>query len=935
MAANSQSSTITFLFTDLEGSTKLWEEFPEKMQVALARHDEIVRQAIEGNGGRVIKTTGDGFHAVFERGQLSIAAALQAQRALTQAQWDEIQPHTLRVRMGLHTGEAEARAGDYYGPTINRAARLMAAAHGGQTLLSTTTANLVQDQLPAGVALRDLGEHRLKDLIRSEHIFQLGHPDLPADFPPLRSLDAFPNNLPVQLTSFIGREHELGQAMQRLASAHLLTLIGPGGTGKTRLSLQLAADVMHQFPDGAWLVELAPVTDPSLVLRTVAAVFGLREQLGMPLHELLLDYLRLKELLLIVDNCEHLVDSCAQLIEQLLQTCPKLKIIASSREALGIAGETVFRVPSLSLPPESEVDAGTLAQSESVQLFVERASAANPRFSLNEQNAIAIAQICRRLDGIPLALELAAARLTAFSAEQVASRLDDRFRLLTGGSRTALPRQQTLRALIDWSYDLLTEPERSLFRRFSVFAGGCTYDAIEKICVQLDVLNLLTQLVNKSLVAVEDENGEPRYRLLETVRQYARDKLVELGEAEQARSAHAEFFGRLVDAAGTKLGTTEALEWVRRLDAEHDNLRAALEWAIDQDLERALKMIPDLTRYWMRRGHEQEGRKFIAAAVDRAGKLPAPDGEAGRRWLISVGNAWNGAAMLAYSQGDNERGIPLARKAVELARQADDPRGLAYALGFLGSSTLFLGKLNEAEAFLQEAAEIAQRSATGPDVGMPLAMLGQLIAIRDPDSALARQYMDDGAARMREAGDRWMANMAQMGMAFAAQRRGDLKDARTRFAALIPLFQELGDRHRVNMVKSEIAHIDRHEGKFDAAEAAYRETILAWKRLGHRAAIAHQLESFAFLAQHRQDGVRAAHLYGAAEALREAISIHMTPFEQEEYNAEVVRLRAGMDEEEFGAAWAEGRRFTMEQGVTYALSDTPGSSGHGARPPSP
>jgi tetratricopeptide (TPR) repeat protein len=291
--------------------------------------------------------------------------------------------------------------------------------------------------------------------------------------------------------------------------------------------------------------------------------------------------------------------------------------------------------------------------------------------------------------------------------------------------------------------------------------------------------------------------------------------------------------------------------------------------------------------------------------------------------------------MLAYSQGDNERGIPFARHAVDLARQTGDRRLLAYALGFLGSSTVFLGRYAEAESYLREAAEAATQAGAGPLAGMPLAMLGQVITMRDPDSALGRQYISEGAARMHEAGDRWMANMAQMGMAFAAQRRGDLKDARARFAALIPLFQELGDRHRVNMVKSEIAHIDRHEGKFDAAEAAYRETILAWKRLGHRAAIAHQLESFAFLAQHRKDGVRAAHLYGAAEALREAIGIHMTPFEKEEYDGEVARLRAGMDEKEFGAALAEGRRFTMEQAVTFALSNTPASSGQGARPPSP
>ena len=919
MAANSLSGTITFLFTDLEGSTKLWETFPDQMQGALARHDDILRRAIETNHGRVIKTTGDGFHAAFETGQGGVAAALQAQETLVQTPWDEIHPHALRIRIGLHTGEAEERGGDYYGPALNRAARLMAVAHGGQTLLSTTTANLVRDQLPPDASLKDLGEHRLKDLVRPEHIFQLNHPQLPGDFPALRSVDAFPNNLPVQITSFIGREHALEQARQRLASSHLLTLIGPGGTGKTRLSLQLAAEMLPAFQDGVWVVELAPITDPSLVLRSVAAVFGLRQQMGMPLHELLLDFLRLKELLLVIDNCEHLVEPSAQLVEQLLHACAKLKIIASSREALGIAGETIYRVPSLALPEESDFSVEALAHSESVQLFVERASAANPKFGLNEQNARAIAQICRRLDGIPLALELAAARLTLFSAEQVAARLDDRFRLLTGGSRTALPRQQTLRALIDWSYDLLSEPERSLFRRFSVFAGGCTYDAIEKVCHQLDVLNLLTQLVNKSLVAVEDEDREPRYRLLETVRQYARDKLLELGEAEQARNDHFDFFIRFVDMAGSKLGTSEALEWVRRLDSEHDNIRAALEWGIETHLNATLQAVPKLVRFWMRRGHEEEGRRFIAALIERAEKLTAPDGEAGLQWMTILAEAWNSGAMLAYSQGDNARGIPLAQRAVKLAGKAGDQSLLARALGFQASSTLMLGRYEEAEPLLQQALDAARASGDKTLAGMPLAMLGRALANREPGSSAAQAYMTEGAALMAESGDRWISTMSLLGMAMNAKFRGEFADARLRFAAMEPLFQELGDRHRLNMVRSELAHIDRYEGRLDKAEAAYRETILGWKRLGHRAAIAHQLESFAFIAQAREDGQRAARLYAAAEALRESVGIPMTPSEKVEYDAEIARLRAGMDEKAFAAAWSEGGALSLEQAVAFAL----------------
>ncbi|HSR20399.1 MAG TPA: adenylate/guanylate cyclase domain-containing protein [Anaerolineales bacterium] len=923
MAASDSSKSLTFLFTDLEGSTKLWEAFPERMQGALARHDAILRRAVEGNGGRVIKSTGDGVHAAFESGASAVAAALDAQQTLAQSSWDEIQPHALRVRIGVHTGEAQARGGDYYGPALNRAARLMAVGHGGQTLLSNTTANLVRDHLPPETSLRDLGQKRLKDLVRPEHIFQLDHPQLRSDFPPVRSVDAFPNNLPVQITSFVGRERELEQARERLASTHLLTLIGPGGTGKTRLSLQLAAEVLPSYPDGVWVAELASVADPALVTRTVATAFGLRDQQGMPIDELLIDFLREKSLLLVIDNCEHLVDACAQLIERLLLACANLKILASSREALGIAGEAVYRVPSLGLPNTSDGTLESVGQSESVQLFSERAFAANPQFTLSAQNAPAVAQIVRRLDGIPLALELAAARLTTFSAEQVAARLDDRFRLLTGGSRTALPRQQTLRALIDWSYDLLGEGERSLFRRFAVFAGGCTYEAIEQVCSQLDVLDLLTQLVNKSLVAVEEEDGETRYRLLETIRQYARDKLVELGEAEEARRAHFGFFMKYVQLAAPKLGTAEALIWIRRLDTENDNIRAALEWGIQNELGATLQLFPDLVWFWNRRGHEEEGRNFITAAMERAEQLPVAEGEAGVEWVKAMGAAWNSAGALAYSQGDNERGIVYARRAVELARRSGDNRGLTLALGFLGSSLLFVQKYAEAMPYLEEAVSAGREADDRAIIGMPLAMLGRTLLLRDPGSAVAREYVAQGAALMQESGDRWFTAMSLLALAITTMLSGDHEGARRQLNSLTPLFEELGDRHRGNMVRSELAHIDRREGQLQKAESAYRETIAEWKRLGHRAAVAHQLECFAILAQTSEDGRRAAQLYGAAEALRQRIGIAMTPAEKTEYDVQIDRLKAGMQPKDFSAAWAAGRAMSLEHAVAFALENQP------------
>jgi len=507
------SATFTFLFTDIEGSTQLWERHPQAMGAALARHDALLATAVAAHGGSVFQRTGDGCHAVFPSAVAGALAALAAQQALAAEGWAELAPDALRVRMAVHAGQAATRDGDYFGPALNRAARLMAAAHGGQVLLSETAAGLARDEMPPGLSLRDLGEHRLKDLTRPEHIFQLAAPGLPADFPPLGVLGAA-NNLPVPLTSFIGRERELAEAQRLLASARLLTLTGPGGTGKTRLALQAAADALDQFPDGAWLVELAPLADPALVAGAAATTWDLREQPGRTPLDALLDYLRARHLLLILDNCEHLIEACADLAADLLRACPRLTILASSREPLGVPGETTYRVPSLAVPDNECATPQRLLQFDAARLFVERAQAAQPHFAPNRGNLAVIIQICRRLDGIPLAIELAAARVRLLSVEQIAARLDDRFRLLTGGSRTALPRQQTLRALIDWSYDLLPAPECAALRQLAVFAGGWTLEAAEAVLSSPDVLDLLAQLVNKSLVYVDEAGAEPRYRLL-------------------------------------------------------------------------------------------------------------------------------------------------------------------------------------------------------------------------------------------------------------------------------------------------------------------------------------------------------------------------------------------------------------------------------------
>ncbi len=559
-----EQSPVTFLFTDIEGSTRLWEQQPERMPLVMARHDAISKSAVERNRGTIVKMTGDGVHAAFDRPLDALIATLEIQQQLLRAEAADGLP--LPLRCGLHAGIDERRDGDFYGRSVNRAARIMCAAHGGQMLLSKVVADQVIGILPDGASLRDLGTVRLRDLSGPEHIYQLLHSQLRADFPALRSLEGTPNNLTQQLNSFIGRKREMVEIKQMLASNRLVTLLGMGGLGKSRLSTQLAADVLDDFPDGVWFVELAALTDPSSVPQAVATVLGVKEEAGRPVVDALTKYVRDLQLLIILDNCEQVVHGCADLAKRLLQAGPRVKVLTSSRDYLQVAGETTYHVPTLSAPdPTKKIDVDSLAQHEAVRLFIDRAAASRRGFGLTEQNAAAVVDICHRLDGIPLALELAAARVRALSVEAIAARLDDRFRLLVTGDQTVLPRQRTLRALIDWSYDLLTEAERALFQRLSVFAGGWSLEAAETVCAdddlrKDDVLDQLIHLVEKSLVIME--MARERYRMLDTVRHYAKEKLSEGGAEEAVRGKHLDFYLAFAEKGRPELAPAEQGVWL-------------------------------------------------------------------------------------------------------------------------------------------------------------------------------------------------------------------------------------------------------------------------------------------------------------------------------------------------------------------------------------
>src|SRR6266540_1434280 len=620
MMSSLPTGTVTFLFTDIEGSTKLAQVYPELWETLRDRHHAILQSAIEAHNGYVFQIIGDAFCATFHTARDGLKAALQAQRKLQTEAWGKT---PIKVRMGLHTGVAELNESGYRGYlTMARVQRVMSTAYGGQILLSNASAELIRGELPEGVTLRDMQENRLKCLLNPEHLWQVVVADLPQDFPPLQTLNSIPNNLPIQVTSFVGREKEIGEVKQLLSTARLLTLTGSGGTGKTRLSLHVAAEVLDTFKNGVWFIELAPLSDPALVPFNIASALGLREEPGRPLITTLMDWLRDKELLLILDNCEHLIEACAKFADEVLHASHATRILTTSREALGIAGESIYHVPSLQTPnPEEKIKIEQFEQYAAVRLFIDRATQSLSTFRVTNANAPAVAQICYRLDGIPLAIELAAARVKALSVEKIAERLDDRFRLLTGGSRTALPRQRTLQATIDWSYNLLSEDECVLLRQLSVFAGGWTLEAAEQVCgsddLQSDqILDLLLRLVDKSLVVAEMESTDARYHMLETIRQYAQAKLDEAGESNVARDRYLAYFRALAEEAKPHLRSKEQLVWLDRLETELDNVRAALTWALqggsaEAGLDLATDLAGSMGLFWFYRGHIREGREFF------------------------------------------------------------------------------------------------------------------------------------------------------------------------------------------------------------------------------------------------------------------------------------------------------------------------------------
>ena len=864
------ASVTTFLFTDIEGSTRLWESQPERMQAALARHDALAREAVEGSRGVVVKTTGDGIHAAFSDPLDAVRAALQLQLALGDPA--ATAGVTLCVRCGLHVGVVENRDSDFFGTAVNRAARIMTAAHGGQILVSQTVVDLIGDRLSDNVTLRDLGTVRLRDLAHPQRVYQVVHPALRQAFPALRSLEATPNNLPQQVTTFIGREQASTELQRLIARSRLVTVVGTGGLGKTRLSLHIAANVVDDFPDGVWFVELAAVADARLVPQAVASVLGVTETAGQPVTDALLAHARDRRLLVFLDNCEHVSHACALLARQLLQAGAAIRILATSREPLHVGGEATYALPALALPSNSRtVTPAGLLQSEAAQLFIDRAVAVHASFAVTPDNAAAIATICRRVDGIPLALELAAARVRTLSVDTIAARLDDRFRLLTGGDRTGLPRQRTLRALIDWSYELLTPPEANLFRRLAVFAGGFSLDAAEAVGRhdgndEPDVLDTLTHLVEKSLV--EREPAGERYRLLETVRQYALERLEAARETPVQRDRHLQFYLEIAQRARPQLIGPHQSEWLARLDIERENLIAAHAWSCEADRagEFGLHLVSALRRYWIFRGLLGLGFRITLEA------LACPSAQETSRLRC---DALLDAGQLGSFMGRYAEAQPYLEQCLAIARDLDDKVRSSAVLQPLGLALLGRGEFDAARRHLREGLALAEH------LGSPREIAGAL-------NALAQ----------------------------TARAEGDLVTAEPLYARVLDIAHRTGELDIIAVSLLNLAMVATARNSNEDARAMLVKVLEIVDDSGLKPAAQSLLEVSAGLAAARGEWLHAARFFGAAEAQTAETGLHRDPADEAFLAPFMARARDRLGAAAFAQADTAGRTLAFDEAMT-------------------
>jgi predicted ATPase/class 3 adenylate cyclase/Tfp pilus assembly protein PilF len=870
LATDLPTGTVTFVLTDAVSSTRLWRLYPDQMRVACTRHDEIIDALVVAHHGRLVRPRGEGDSRflVFTRASDALSAAAAMQRTLLAEPWP--MPEPLMVRMAIHTGEADLRDGDYYGQAINRCARLRNATHGGQIVVSSVTASLAREHMPTDVGLRSLGQHRLQDLPEPDEIFQLLHADLPADFPPIKTLSASPHNLPLQLTSFIGRDQDLLDLRDRLLQreTRLLTLTGAAGAGKTRLAVRLAEEVLVDFPRGVFFVSLAPLADPELLTTTIGEAIGIREVPGQPLLTSLRDALKAPGLLLILDNFEHFMSKARQ-VGELVSACAGLKILITSREVLHLSAEQVAYVPTMAVPdPDLPVSSDRLTEFDSVRLFVERAEAADPSFSLTELNAPVIAQICARLDGLPLAIELAAARVKLLPPEALLERLsltyDQRQSVLAGVDWDRPERHQAFRKAIDWSYGLLRSWEQRLFRRLGVFGGGFTLETAELLCaddVELDagVLDGIGSLLDKSLVRqVGATAREPRYRMLETIRQYAMVQLQEAGELEAMHGILAGLLVRLAEQAEPELTGPQQVVWLNRLEQEHVNIRASLQWCLDNgEATLALRLAGALWRFWSTRGYVGEGLRVLDAAIANPNIPTSP----------MLARAINGVANLAREQGDYQRAQELHQRSLDLWRELGDKHGTAEALNNLGLIALYRGEHEHAQRRCEEGLTLFRELEDKGGVGAALNNLGNVARERG-QAARAAALHGESLALRRAVGDTRGIALSLNNLANVVLNQGDYWRATALHQESLALRRQLGDRAGVATSLNNLGNVARVQGDLNAAREYYEQSLAVRRELGDKRRVAAALMNLGIVEREHGDRNRAAGLFRESLHLR-------------------------------------------------------------------
>jgi predicted ATPase/serine/threonine protein kinase/DNA-binding CsgD family transcriptional regulator len=957
---NLPTGTVTLLFTDIEGSTHLLQQLGDRYAGVLSECRNLLRVTFQEWNGREVDTQGDAFFISFARATDSVSAAVEAQRALASHSWPE--GVAVRVRMGIHTGEPTLTSEGYVGLDVHRAARIMSAGHGGQVLLSQTTSHLVEQDLPDDVMLRDLGEYRLKDLGRPKRLFQLVIADLPADFPPLKTLDIYPNNLPVQFTPFIGREQELGNIQQLLLrdDVRLLTLTGPGGAGKTRLGLQVTAELSDRFLDGVFFVNLAPINDPILVVPAIAETLGIQERADPFLLERLKEVLHQKRMLLLLDNFEQVVPAGVQVVD-VLAACPGLKMLVTSREVLHVQAEHEFPVPPLALPdPKRLPDLAVLSHNAAVALFLQRAQAVKPDFQLTNANARAIVEICVRLDGLPLAIELAAARMKLLPPQALLARLDQRLAVLTGTSRDLPARQQTLRNTIAWSYNLLDAAEQRLFRRLSIFVGGCTLQAIEAVCASLDngdeagqALDGIASLVDKSLLQqTEQEGEEPRFVMLETIRDYGLERLAVNGEMETTQQAHAAYHLALAEEAEPQLLSNQQVKWLERLDREHENLRAALQRLLEyeeaeQNKEMALRLGAALEEFWVIRGYHSEGRPFLeralaasegvatlvrAKALSAAGRLALNQGDFDHAEVLceqhlalcrelgdtaGIALSLQRLAIVAWVRHNATAAYALTDEAQTLWREVDDKAHVAWALSWLAYMSSQQGEYARGLALCEESLTIFRQLENKIGTADVLCRLAETRYLSQSNSELIFPLLEEALALYREVGDKMGIAACLRLSGLLALSQGNAAEARSLAEEALALFRETGHQKGISISLHLLARVEATQGNYQVARTLYEQSLATASRgTDDVGLIASCLEGLAAVVAAQGELTWAARLWGAAEVHREVNGAPLPPVDRPVYEGSVSAARSNLGDETFAVAWVEGRTLTPEQALT-------------------